>query len=154
MVQNVKSAFGAARKGDQVPRTDFSELSVPFTITHGVVDTRNTSMRGPLLRVTAAGKANLVDETLNFKVRPKFVATTKGQGDTASRMGLTVPVIVSGTFASPKFRPDLSGVLKAVPDTQKLKESILGPAQEQEAEEPESVTDKVKGLFKSLPFGR
>ncbi len=143
MVQNVKSAFGLAKKGEKVPRTDFSEFHFPFTIRNGVLDTRRTAMRGPLLRVLAAGKADLVRETLNFRVEPKFVATLKGQGDVIPHMGLKVPVLITGTFSSPKFRPDLSGMFG-----KGLMEEKQG------AEKSESLTDKIKKLFKGLPFGR
>ena len=58
------------------------------------------------------GKADLVKETMNFRVEPKFVGTLKGQGDTEQRSEITVPVLVAGSFSSPNFRPDLEGLLK------------------------------------------
>ena len=84
MVRNVKSAFGK-KKGTQRPRTDFAELHLPFTITNGIFSTLNSQLRNPFLRILAKGNADLVDETLDFRVEPKLVATLKGQGDTSDR---------------------------------------------------------------------
>ena len=156
MVRNAKAAFGLAERGGEKPRTDFSELHSPFTITKGVVDTRQTKLTSPLLRVLAAGKANLVRESLDFRVEPKFVSTIKGQGDTQQRSGVTVPVLVTGTFSSPKFRPDLEGMLKGtlekgISDPSELEKMV--PEQTQGAGQ-KPTEDKTKDLLKGLPFGR
>lgn len=132
MVQNVEAAFGLAEKGEKRPRTDFSKFHVPFRISNGVFITRETALISPLLRVDAAGKANLVEETLDFRVNPKFVASLKGQGDRKDRTGVAVPVLVSGSFSSPSFRPDLERMLQ------------------KELSEP----TQFKGLLDKLPFSR
>jgi len=157
MVRNAKAAFGLAERGGERPRTDFSELHSPFTITKGVVDTRQTRLTSPLLRVLAAGKANLVQESLDFRVEPKFVGTTKGQGDTQQRGGVTVPVLVTGTFSSPKFRPDLEGMLKGtlekgISDPSELKKMLPGQTTQGAGQKP--TEDKAKDILKGLPFGR
>jgi AsmA protein len=91
MIRNVKAAFGLEQKPAQRPRTDFAELNAPFSIKQGLVHTPQTSLKSPLIRVTAAGDANLVNETLDFRVEPKVVSTIKGQGDAEQRSGLMVP---------------------------------------------------------------
>jgi AsmA protein len=63
MVRNVKTAFGLEQKPAQRPRTDFAELNAPFSINQGNVNTPQTSLKSPLIRVIAAGDANLVKET-------------------------------------------------------------------------------------------
>ena len=157
MVRNAKAAFGLAERGGEKPRTDFSELHSPFTITKGVVDTQKTRLTSPLLRVLAAGKANLVRESLDFRVEPKFVGTTKGQGDTQQRGGVTVPVLVTGTFSSPKFRPDLEGMLKGtlekgISDPSELKKMLPGQTTQEAGQKP--TEEKAKDLLKGLPFGK
>lgn len=112
MMRNVEAKFGLVKKEGERPRTDFSELKSQFTITNGVFNTLNTTMMSPVLRVVATGKADLVKETIDFTVEPKFVGTLKGQGDTKERSGVVVPVLVAGTFSSPTFRPDLVKMLK------------------------------------------
>jgi AsmA protein len=157
MVRNAKAAFGLAEKKAERPKTDFSELHSPFTITDGIVDTTDTSLVSPLLRVLVAGKANLVNETLDFRVEPKFVTTLKGQGDTKERSGVTVPVLVTGTFSSPTFRPDLKGMLtkglqEGIPKPSDLKKIL--PGQGTESGDLKSLEEKGKDLLKGLPFSR
>ena len=152
MARNAKAAFGLAEKGAQRPRTDFSELNVPFTLQEGVFKTDKTSIVSPLLRILAAGTANLVNENLDFRIEPKVVATLKGQGDTTDRSGITVPILVTGTFNAPKFRPDLKGLLQqqigtTLPDlTKGLKDGL--PTKEG----TKQLEEKAKGLLKKLPF--
>jgi AsmA protein len=157
MVRNVQATFGLAEKGGERPRTDFSELHSPFTLRDGVFDTRETSLTSPALRVLAAGKADLLRETLDFRVEPKFVATLKGQGDEAQYSGVEVPVLVTGSFSSPRFRPDLEGMLKQrigkeLPQASELKKML--PSQETQTGQPQPPEKKVKELLKGLPFGQ
>ena len=112
MVRNLKTAFSGQAPSGPKPRTDFSELTVPFTIQSGVLMTKEAALRSPLLRLTAAGSADLVREMLDFRVEPKLVGTLKGQGDEKDRSGLSVPILVSGSFSNPSFRPDLESLAK------------------------------------------
>ena len=147
MVRNVTAAFGQTQQGAEKPRTDFSELNAPFTITDGVANTPGTSLASPLLRVLATGKANLVDESLDLRVEPKVVGTLTGQGDAKDRSGVTVPVLVKGTFSSPRFQPDLKGMLE-----KGLREGTL-PGIKGLPKTPEGLpkTDEtIKGIFKGL----
>jgi AsmA protein len=123
MARNVKAAFSGEAGTGSKPRTDFAELLVPFAIERGVFHTPETVLKSPLLRLQAAGKADLTQETLDFKVDPKVVGTLKGQGDDKNRAGLGVPVIVSGTFSKPTFRPDLEALAK-----DQLKQVLTPPA--------------------------
>ncbi|MBW1998833.1 MAG: AsmA family protein, partial [Deltaproteobacteria bacterium] len=157
MVRNVKATFGLAEKPEKRPRTDFSELHIPFTMTKGVVKTAKTRLTSPLLRLLAAGKADLVRETLDFRVEPKFVGTIKGQGDTRQRSGITVPVLITGTFSSPKFRPDLEGMLKGtlekgLPEASELKKMLPGQETQEGVQKP--LEEKARDLLKGLPFSR
>ncbi len=130
MVRNVKAAFGGEKPVEK-PKTDFSELVVPFTIKSGVVTTSGTRLASPLLRVDAAGRADLVNESLDMRVEPTVVATLKGQQDTKQRTGLMIPVLVTGTFSSPRFAPDLKSLLET-----RIKDTLKAP---------ERITDILKG---------
>ena len=148
MVRNVQAAFGLAEKSDQKPKTDFAELKAPFTIANGMLNTPGTSLKSPLLRVIANGTADLVKETLDFRVEPRVVGTIKGQGDEKQRSGIMVPVLVTGNFSSPKFRPDLKSVAK-----QQLQEKILESEKVKkilEKEELKHLQETTKGLLKGV----
>jgi AsmA protein len=152
MVHNVKAAFGLAEKDEKAPRTDFSQFHVPFSVKNGLVSTANTALVSPLIRLTVSGNADLVKELLDFRLEPKFVGTFKGQGDTEDRSGLMVPVLVAGSFSSPKFRPDLEGMLKqeigkSLPELQK---KFLGTDSKKDGSR--SVEEQIKGILKG--FGK
>jgi AsmA protein len=146
MVRSIQSGF-SADKSQEKPRTDFAELKAPFVLTDGAFMTRNTRLLSPLLRLEMAGTADLVTEKLNFKVKPKVVGTLKGQGDSGEHAGITVPILVEGTFAEPKYSADLRGVVteKALMDAAKDPEGTKKKAKELE----ESGKQLLKGLFGS-----
>jgi AsmA protein len=139
MVRNVGSAFGLAEKGSERPKTDFTELDIPYTIKNGAVNTPQSNLKSPFIRVIAAGTADLVKETLDFRVEPKAVASIKGQGAADQGGGIMVPVVVSGTFSSPKFRPDVSAAAK-----QEIQKQIL------QSEEGQSIEKKAGGVLKGI----
>jgi AsmA protein len=143
MARNVKAAMGGGVTSGPKPRTDFAELLVPFTIENGVFHTDETSLRSPLLRLLAAGKADLVKETLDFRVDPKLVGTIKGQGDEKDHSGLGVPIVVTGSFEQPIFLPDVESMAK-----DQLKKA-LGPSDTGDADATvkEKARDFIKGLL-------
>ncbi|MBW2560587.1 MAG: AsmA family protein, partial [Deltaproteobacteria bacterium] len=147
MARNVRAAFGGEKPAEK-PRTDFSELVAPFTIRNGVVTTPGTRLASPLLRVTATGSADLVNKTLDMRVEPKVVATLKGQQDTKDRFGLMLPVLVTGTFSSPRFAPDLKGLLET-----KIRDIFKGGDAEKEAAPAIDGEEVLKGVLKGL-FGK
>jgi len=151
MARNVKSAFGLEAGTAEKPRTDFAELIVPFTMTGGVFKTPLASVKSPLFRLEAAGKADLVQEVLDFRVEPKVVATIKGQGDEKEHSGIMVPVLITGNFASPKFRPDLKSVVTEQLDKKILESDKAKKLLEDEKMKPLEGPAKelLKGLFKN-----
>jgi len=148
MARNVQSAFGMGKPDGERPRTDFTELSIPFTIANGVTQTPGSSLKSPFIRIIATGTADLVKETLDLRVEPKAVASIKGQGDESQRSGLMVPVLVTGSFASPKFRPDLSSAAK-----QNIEKQIFESKEAQkllEKKELKPLEKSAKGALKGL----
>ena len=86
---------------------------------------------------------------MDFRVEPKAVATLKGKGDAKERIGITVPIAVSGSFASLKFKPDVKGIAK-----EKLQKQLEGVLKGKEGEKAAPSGDTVKDLMKKLPFGK
>ncbi len=142
MIRNIRAAYSDSER--EKAKTEFTELKGNFTIKNGLVDNPMTYLASPLLRVVAKGKVNLPGETLDYRVEPEFVGTLKGQGDTDLRSGLMVPVVISGSFADPKFRPDLAGLV----DEGTLKEKASKLLEERrKGEKPE------EGLLEQLVPG-
>ena len=155
MARNIKSAFGQEVQRGEKPRTDFAELKAPFTLTNGLFQTTNTTLKNPFLRLAAKGKADLVDETLDFRVKPKFVAAIEGQGGDMSRSGLAVPVLVTGTFSSPRFSPDYEAIMKKT--LEKDLPAELDKMMQDRSEEEDESTDlekKARDFIKGLGLGK
>jgi AsmA protein len=152
MANNVNAALGLVEGAGETSRTDFSKLHAPFTVKQGLVTTANTILISPLIRLAASGTADLVSENLDFRGELKFVRTLKGQEDSQERSGLMVPVLVTGTFSSPKIRPDFERILKqkiekSLPDLQK--QLLPGDGQKSESRD---VGEQIKGLLKGFGF--
>ena len=82
--------------------------------------------------MTGAGTIDLGTKMLAFRVEPKLVMTTEGQGRAADPVGLGIPVMIDGPWAEPRIYPDMAGILDN-PDAAyaKLKEmgkGLFGPA--------------------------
>ncbi len=147
MVRNVQTAFGLAEKPTEKPRTDFSELVVPLTITNGVAQLENARLISPLLRVSAGGKADLAQKVLDIRIEPKFVTTLVGQGDTQQRSGIMVPVFVRGTFDKPKYIPDVKSILNQQLPTKEELKKLIPPKEELNKDLEKKAGDLLKGLF-------
>lgn len=51
------------------------------------------------------------NRTVNYRIEPKVVASTQGQGGSTDTSGVKVPVIVSGPWDNLSYKPDLAGVI-------------------------------------------
>jgi AsmA protein len=91
--------------------TDLSQLSATLTIVQGEATTNDLFLAGPLVRMTGAGTVDLGSKTLAFRVEPKLVMTTEGQGGRADPIGLGIPVIVQGSWSEPRIYLDVAGIL-------------------------------------------
>jgi AsmA protein len=85
--------------------TAFTRLRSTFRLSNGVATTDDLALEGPVLRATGKGRADLVKETLDFRL-PVTVA------EGAQQRGTTVPVLIGGTFTKPSFGVDLGVMAK------------------------------------------
>ncbi|MSP89010.1 MAG: AsmA family protein [Alphaproteobacteria bacterium] len=113
MVRNVTTAFTGGAAGAQ--KTDFSELSGTYTIASGILKNTDLQMKAPLFRIEGAGTVDLPKRTVDYRVTPKAVATTQGQGGAANLGGISVPVIVQGPWDNISYKPDLASLIKIDP---------------------------------------
>jgi AsmA protein len=156
MVRNVQAAFRLEERPRDAPRTDFSELFVPFSVDGGVARLSEARLNSPLLRLAAKGTANLIEETLDLRLEPRFVATLEGRDD-RERTGIMVPVMIRGTFNDPTFRPDLEAILKQeLPSREELEKMI--PSKDEIKEDAEKrarelLEQRGQDLLKRMPFG-
>jgi AsmA protein len=79
------------------------------------------------VRMTGAGTIDLAAKSLAFRVEPKLVMTTEGQGRAADPVGLGIPVVIDGPWSEPRIYPDMAGILDHPDDAYaKLKEMGKG----------------------------
>jgi AsmA protein len=157
MLQNVQAAFGMAEKTDATTQTEFAEFHSLFKIKNGVAKTDHTILKSPVMTAKVTGNADLNKETIKFRVEPTYVDVTRKDAEGKNKTSSLVPVLVSGTFSSPKFQPDLEGVVK-----QALEEKLTdifnkGKKEKKEGdteEEADPIEDTMKGLIKQFPLGR
>jgi len=91
--------------------TDLTQLSASFRVDKGQATTADLNLVGPLVRVTGAGTVDLAAKTLAFRVEPKLVMTTEGQGRSSDPVGLGIPVVIDGPWSEPRIYPDMAGML-------------------------------------------
>ncbi|HEY6336155.1 MAG TPA: AsmA family protein [Alphaproteobacteria bacterium] len=111
MARNISPAF-LDPTASQTQKTDFSELSGTFTITNGILSNRDLELVSPLLRVSGAGISDLPRRTVDYKITPKAVGSTIGQGGKIDLGGVIVPILVSGRWDDLHYQPDLAGAVE------------------------------------------
>ena len=113
MIRNVqKSILGGWDKGKgESKNTDFSVLSASFKIKDGIATNSDLKLIGPLVRISGGGDVDMLRKRLNYRVKPKVVASLKGQGATKKLKGIAVPIIIKGPWSNPKIYPDIKGIL-------------------------------------------
>jgi AsmA protein len=95
----------------QEQSTDLSQLSASFRIDKGQAVTTDLNLIGPLVRVTGAGTIALDTKMMGFRVEPKLVMTTEGQGRASEPVGFGIPVMIQGPWSQPRIFPDMAGML-------------------------------------------
>jgi AsmA protein len=105
-----QTLHGWQEKGTE--KTELTSLSARFRLTNGQATTEEVRLAGPLMRMTGKGTADLVAQTLDFRVEPKLVLSLQGQGGTGDPAGLGVPVVIRGSWSNPEIYPDIAGILE------------------------------------------
>src|SRR6202043_1093578 len=134
VAQMIRSLTASTLSGWQENKdqaTDLTQLSASFRIDKGQAQTPDLNLVGPLVRMTGVGTIDLGTKQIGFRVEPKLVMTTEGQGRAGDPVGLGIPVMIDGPWAEPRIYPDMAGMLDN-PDAAyaKLKEmgkGLFGP---------------------------
>lgn len=105
------TGWQGSQNSSQEQSTDLSQLSASFRIDKGQAVTTDLNLVGPLVRVTGAGTVALDTKMMGFRVEPKLVMTTEGQGRTSEPVGFGIPVMITGSWSQPRIYPDMAGML-------------------------------------------
>ena len=123
----------------------------------GIIQNSDFKLLNPFLRVAGKGQINLVEQNVDFKLRPKFVKSARGQGGAGDLTGVVVPILLEGPIWDIRYRADLAGALTSaiIPGAQdadpedalkglvqdKLGEFLGGKKEEETASETEQGSD-------------
>jgi AsmA protein len=114
VAQMIRSLTASTLNGwqeQQEKATDLSQLSASFRIDHGQAVTTDLNLIGPLVKVTGAGTIDIGTRMMGFRVEPKLVMTTEGQGRTSDPVGFGIPVMIEGPWSQPRIYPEMQGIL-------------------------------------------
>lgn len=111
MIRSLTSGTLSGWQEGKEQATDLSQLSASFRVDKGQAATNDLNLVGPLVRVTGGGTVDLAGKALAFRVEPKLVITTEGQGRAADPVGLGIPVVIDGPWDTPRIYPDMAGML-------------------------------------------
>ncbi len=147
-----KGSLQGWSRGAQV-KTDFSILTGSFKISDGIVSNRDLKMIGPLVRLQGSGIVDLPGQWLDYKARPKLVASLKGQGGREDRKGLVIPVKIKGPWDNPKIIPDLKAMLEDPEALVKGAKSVVKKAKKLNKTLKKLKKGKAKDLIEGLING-
>jgi AsmA protein len=111
MIRSLTSGILSGWQEGQEQSTDLTQLGASFKVEKGQATTGDLNLVGPLVRMTGAGTIDLGTQMLAFRVEPKLVMTTEGQGRAADPVGFGIPVVIDGPWAEPRIYPDMAGIL-------------------------------------------
>jgi len=111
MIRSLTSSTLSGWQESQDKTTDLTQLSASFRIDKGQANTTDLNLVGPLVKMTGTGTVDLGAKTLAFRVEPKLVMTTEGQGRAGDPVGFGIPVAIDGPWDAPRIYPDVAGFL-------------------------------------------
>jgi len=111
MIRSLTSGTLSGWQEGKEQTTDLTQLGASFHVEKGQATTSDLNLVGPLVKMTGAGTVDLGAQTLAFRVEPKLVLTTEGQGRASDPVGLGIPVVIDGPWAEPRIYPDMQGIL-------------------------------------------
>jgi len=115
-IDTVKSLLGkqsemvSESSNDQT--TEFAELTMSGVIDQGVMSSDDLLLKSPLLSATGEGTFNLVDETVDYILKPVLAGELAGQ-NIAELKGVPIPVRLTGNLYEPDIKVDIVAALAA-----------------------------------------
>lgn len=98
----------------EAAQTEFSTLMVKGRLAERRLRADELVLRSPLFRVEGSGRADLDAESLEAALKMTVAETLAGQSaePLSEIAGLSVPVVISGPWAAPRYAPDLRAALQ------------------------------------------
>jgi len=138
---------------DSIKKTDFASLTGNFSINKGLVNNQKLLMTSPVMRLDGAGLVDTIKQSLDYKLSISPLSKTTAETDYSDLSGITIPLLITGTFTDPNFSVDTDAVLQeqlqAELDKQKAK--LQEKAQEELKKQTEKIGNKaLEGVINSF----
>jgi len=148
-IRNARARLGSLKgettqASNVAEKTDFTELKTSFAIKNGIARNSDLSLKSPLLRMAGEGDINIGADRVDYLAKATLVATAAGQGgkDRSELDGITIPVHISGPYASLSYRLDFNALMRGAAQ-QKIDEK----KEEVKSKIENRLKDQLKGLF-------
>jgi AsmA protein len=87
-------------------KTIFDGITGSYAIEKGILSNSDLAFTAPYVTANGAGDVGIGARTLDYRLRPTALAEADGTG------GVMVPLLITGTWAAPRFRLDLESLAK------------------------------------------
>lgn len=137
-----------------VKKTDFASLIGEFTVENGIANNQKLLMSSPVMRLDGSGTANTITKAINYRLGVTPLSKAGEETDFIDLDGITIPLLIEGTFDKPSFNLDTEAALKEKISAgkkilkEKAKEAILGNKSSEELkEEAKDLKEKAKNAI-------
>ena len=119
-IRDYKAILRGEEASGEVKQTDFTALTGTLSVADGIATNPDLNLMSPLLRVSGAGKADLVGEQLDYRLGVSLVGTSKGQDGKArdELAGVTIPLMIRGPWSEPQIQFDFAAALQSKAGTE------------------------------------
>ncbi|GLS89763.1 cell envelope biogenesis protein AsmA [Psychromonas marina] len=148
----------SAPSSDSIKKTDFASLKGDFSIAKGLVNNQKLLMLSPVMRLDGSGLVHIIEETLDYKLSITPLSKSTEDTDYVDLTGITIPMLIKGSFTDPSISLDTDGALKEHLKTQldaekqrlnqKAQEALKGELDSESIKkEGKRLEDKLKSFF-------
>lgn len=137
MLSKGRGATSETQAAKKEEKTAFKEFKATFKVTNGVAHNDDLSLRTELVRVGGTGDINIGNDSIDYYAKAAIAKSPEG------RIGITVPLHVSGPYTGLKYTLDYGAMLK-----ESAKQKVEARKEEYKSQVQEKLKGKLKGLFK------
>jgi AsmA protein len=103
-------------------------------------------MLAPVMRLDGNGLADIVKETLDYRLSVTPLSKSSEKTEQSDLSGLVIPLLIKGAFSDPKFTLDTEGAIKERFNMEKkrLEEKLKKEYQQKIEEQKNKLEDKLK----------
>jgi AsmA protein len=130
MARTIQAMLGAVE--GQGAFTDYATMQGRFTLANGVLEAQDFALDGPLIRTTGAGKVDIANRSIDFRIVPQL-----------AKVKLGVPFRIEGPWRHVRYRADLAGLAESLLDALRGRPKPPG----QQKKKHKSVEEAIKNML-------